>query len=111
MLVVKSSPFGSASRTGALLALSLLEESYPRELSRVLGQALYGIQKALSGLESDGLVASRIIGRTRVYRLNPRYFAVMELQALLGRLREPEEELVARIEGLRRRPRRAGKRL
>lgn len=108
---MRSSPFGSASRTGSLLALSLLEESYPRELSRVLEQPLYAIQKALAGLERDGLVASRTVGRTRVYRLNPRYFAIMELQALLRRLREPEEDLAARIEGLRRRPRRAGKRL
>ena len=111
MLVGRSAPFGSGSRTGALIALGLLEESYPRELARILEQTLFGIQGALSGLERDGLVASRLVGRTRLYRLNPRYFALRELQAFLARLAEPEEKLRTRIAGLRRRPRRAGKRL
>ena len=111
MMVASSSPFGGVSRTGALIALNLLEESYPRELARVLEQTLYGVQKALSGLEKDGLVASRMAGRTRLYRLNPRYFALRELRAFLSRLADSEDRLRARIEDLRRRPRRAGKRL
>lgn len=111
MVVYSSAPFGGASRTRALVALNLLEESYPRELARVLELAIFGVQKALSGLEKDGLVASRMAGRTRLYRLNPRYFALKELRAFLSRLAEPEEKLRSRIEDLRRRPRRAGKRL
>lgn len=111
MLVIQSSPFGSASRTGALISLALMDESYPRELARILERPLFGIQKALLGLERDGLVASRMAGRTRLYRLNPRYFALKELRSLLGRLAEAEDSLGARIEDLRRRPRRPGKRL
>lgn len=111
MLVIQSSPFGSASRTGALISLELMDESYPRELARILEQPLFGIQKALLGLERDGLVASRMAGRTRLYRLNPRYFALKELRSLLRRLAEAEDSLRARIEDLRRRPRRPGKRL
>jgi DNA-binding transcriptional ArsR family regulator len=111
MVVGSSSPFGSASRTGALIALSLLEESYPRELARILEQPLFGIQRALAALEKDGLVAARTAGRTRLYQLNPRYFALRELQNLLSRMAVPEEALRSRIADLRRRPRRAGKRL
>ncbi len=111
MLVWTSSPFGGASRTGVLIALNLLEESYPRELARLFEQSLFGVQRALAGLERDGLVASRMAGRTRLYRLNPRYFALRELRDFLSRLAAPEETLRARIEYLRRRPRRAGKRL
>ncbi len=111
MLVVRSSPFGSASRTGVLIALSLLEESYPRELARVLEQRLFGVQGALAGLEKDGLVAARPAGRTRLYRLDPRYFALRELRGFLDRLALAEERLRVRIENLRRRPRRTGKRL
>jgi hypothetical protein len=44
-----------------------------------------------------------------LYRLNPRYFARKELNDYLRRLAEPEAELMRRIEGLRKRPRRAGK--
>lgn len=109
MRVKESSPFGSQTRTRALLALHLLGESYPRELARVLEVPLSGIQKALTSLELDGLVAGRTVGRMRLYQLEPRYFALDALQAFLGRLSEPQAELRGRLAALRRRPRRAGK--
>jgi sugar-specific transcriptional regulator TrmB len=92
-----------------LLALSLLEESFPRELARLLEVPLNGVQQALRGLEVDGLVAARAAGRTRLYRLNPRYFAREELEGYLKRLASAETDLVERTARLRRRPRRAGK--
>ena len=109
MLVIRSSPFGSKSRTWVLLALRLLEESYARELSRLLEIPLNAVQQALSGLERDGLVAGRPAGRTKLYRLNPRYFSRTELERYLSRLLEPENELRERAESLRRRPRGTGK--
>ncbi|MCI0656615.1 MAG: hypothetical protein L0170_06030, partial [Acidobacteria bacterium] len=78
---------------------------------RTLGVPLNGIQQALRRLEVDGLVAGRLVGRMRLYPLNPRYFARQELTDYLKRLAEPETELTKRIEGLRKRPRRAGKRI
>jgi sugar-specific transcriptional regulator TrmB len=92
-----------------LLALSLLEESFARELARVLATPLNGVQQAIRGLEDDGMVTGRTAGRTRLFRLNPRYFAKDELQTYLRRLAEPESALTRRIEALRRRPRRTGK--
>lgn len=109
MVKINSSPFGSANRTRVLLALQMLSESYPRELARVLGSPLNAIQGALRGLERDGLVAGRSVGRTRVFRMDPRYFAVTDLRRYLARLSEPETELRTRVESLRRRPRRTGK--
>jgi len=109
MLVSRSSPFGGQTRTLVLLALSLLEESFPRELARLLEVPLNGVQQALRGLEIDGLVAARTAGRTRLYRLNPRYFARDELEEYLNRLAGAEAELVERTAKLRKRPRRAGK--
>ena len=109
MLVSRSSPFGSQSRTRVLLALKLLEESFARELARVLGSPLYSVQQALRGLEADGLVTGRAMGRTRLFRLNPRYFARQELDEYLGRLSTPETELRQRVATLRRRARRTGK--
>ena len=109
MLVSRSSPFGGQARTLVLLALSLLNESFPRELARLLGVPLNGVQQALRGLEIDGLVAARLAGRTRLYRLNPRYFARQELEDYLKRLAGAETELVERTAQLRKRPRRAGK--
>ncbi len=109
MLVGKSSPFGGAARTRTLLALELLGESYPRELARLLASSLAGVQQALRGLERDGLVAARAAGRTRLYRIDPRYFARPELQSYLRRLLDPERDLKARASDTRRRPRRSGK--
>ena len=108
-MVNLSSPFGGQARTRVLLALRLLDESYARELARVLELPLSGVQMALRGLERDGLVAARAAGRTRLFRLNPRYFARDELQRYLLRLTEPEAVLRNRVAGLRRRPRQSSK--
>jgi DNA-binding transcriptional ArsR family regulator len=111
MAVGQSSPFGGRTRTETLIALRLLEESYAREIARLLERPLSGVQKALKSLESDGLVAGRAQGRTRLLRISPRYFAYDELRAYVARLAEAEDELRERVGRLRRRPRRAGKRL
>lgn len=105
----QSSPFGSQTRTRVLLALGLLEGSYARELSRLLETPLSNVQKALRTLEIDGLVAATAVGRTRLFRLNPRYFARDALRSFVLRLAEPETRLHSSIEALRRRPRRTGK--
>jgi len=104
-----SSPFGSLTRTRVLLALWFLTDSYPRELARILEVPLSTVQKALVSLELDGLVAGRSVGRTRQFRLDPRYFARDALQQYLVRLAEPEGALRQRAAKLRRRPRRTGK--
>lgn len=109
MGVIQSSPFGGQTRTRALLAIRLLGSSYPRELSRLLKVPLAPVQRALSRLEVDGLVTARSVGRTRVYTLNPAYFAKRELAAYLARLADADTELQHALASLRRRPRRTGK--
>lgn len=108
-MVISSSPFGGQARTRVLLALRLLDESYPRELARVLDLPLSGVQMALRGLERDGLVAGRSAGRMRLVRLNPRYFAREELQRYLLTLAGADAALQDRVALMRRRPRAAGK--
>ena len=105
----QSSPFGSESRTRVLAALRLLESSYARELARLLEVRLSSVQKALLSLERDGLVSARAAGRTRIYRLNPTYFARNELRAFLTLLADVDSDLQRRAALLRRRPRRTGK--
>jgi hypothetical protein len=109
MVIGESSPFGGQTRSRVLTALRILDESYPRELARVLEAPPSGVLKALRSLELDGLVAGRSVGRTRVFRINPRYFAYEELRRYLGKLAEPDGELRERAEAIRRRPRRTGK--
>lgn len=109
MVIRNSSPFGGMTRTQVLVALNLLERSYARELSRLLRMPVSGVQSALRGLERDGLVSARSVGRTRLFEFDPRYFALREIRAYLARLAEADEVLRARIERMRRRPRRTGK--
>jgi DNA-binding transcriptional ArsR family regulator len=109
MMVMISSPFGSRTRTETLVALSLMESSYPRELARLLGIALNAVQSALRSLERDGLVVARSVGRTRLFELNPRYFAASAVRALIDKLAAADPELNRRTAALRRRPRRTAK--
>jgi hypothetical protein len=106
-----SSPFGSDTRTELLVALELLGQSYARELGRLLEAPLSVVQKGIASLERDGLIVGRLFGRTRLFEINPRYFAQEELRAFLERLAAAQPDLERRISALRRRPRRTGKRL
>lgn len=106
-----TSPFGSRSRTRLLIALELLGQTYPRELARLLGTSLSATQKGIESLERDGLVAGRLLGRTRLVQLNPAYFAMKEVRALLARLVAADRDLESKVAALRRRPRKSGKRL
>ena len=104
-----SSPFGGKTRTRSLVALALLGSSFPRELSRLLITPVSAVSRALYGLEADALVAGRLNGRTRVFTLNPAYFAKREMEAYLRRLADADPDLVTQVESMRRRPRRSGK--
>jgi DNA-binding transcriptional ArsR family regulator len=112
MAIQRSSKlFGSPRRTDLLLLLSLIGESYPSELERLLGVTKPGVAYIVDDLEIEGIVASRRLGRTRRIALNPRYFAARELKALLDKLAEGDDRL-QRIAATRRaRPRRKGKEL
>jgi DNA-binding transcriptional ArsR family regulator len=100
----KISLFGSRRRTEVLILLALLEESFPSELARLLAVPLFTIQRVLSDLEDQGIVAARVRGRTRLVSLNPRFFACNELRQLLHRLAEGEPELESLVAGHRTRP-------
>ncbi len=91
------------------MLLELRGESYPREIARLLGVSLSVVQKAIRSLELDGLVAGRSVGRTRVYSLNPAYFAASEVRDLVRRLAEVDADLRRAVDELRTRPRRSGK--
>jgi len=102
--------FGSALREWILLYLLTRQEAYPREMAQELGFALLAVQRQLAALEEGDVVYSRLRGRTRLYRLNPRYVFRRELEAMLERALEamPDEER-ERLYTPRLRPRRPGK--
>ena len=101
--------FGSARRTEVLLGIALLEETYARELARVLEAPLLSVQRIVDALDREGVVATRLIGQKRRVTLNPKYFARKELEQLLRRLALSDPRLLDVIGSMRRRPRRKGK--
>jgi hypothetical protein len=92
-----------------LVAIRLLEATYPSELAALLGVRPFTIQSILASLEREAILVNRLMGRTRVVSLNPRYFAHDELSALLWKLGAHDMDLQAKLAARRRRPRRAGK--
>jgi DNA-binding MarR family transcriptional regulator len=108
-LLRKTKLFGSRTRTTVLVLLAMLEESYPSELARLLDARLYTIQNIIDALESETIIVSRVLGRTRRITLNPRYAAATELRALLAKLGESDIELQKIAATKRARPRRPGK--
>jgi DNA-binding MarR family transcriptional regulator len=101
--------FGGRNRTAVLVALRLLEETYPSELAAMLGLRVYSVQAILASLEKDAVIVSRPLGRTRRVSLNARHPAARELSALLWKLGEHDVDLQKKLATKRRRPRRTGK--
>jgi DNA-binding MarR family transcriptional regulator len=101
--------FGSPRRTELLILLALLEESYPLELARMLSAKRFSIQTMIDSLELEGVVATRLIGRTRRVSLNPRFYAYREIRDLLLKLADAEPWLKQVAATRRSRPRRRGK--
>lgn len=102
--------FGSPLREKILLYLMECEEGYSLELSKNFKASLFAVQSQLRNLEEAGILASRTVGKTRLYTINPRYFLRAELEAMLKKDFQalPEEEVRAYYRP-RKRPRRAGK--
>jgi hypothetical protein len=101
---------GSVNAERVLMYILTREEGYARGIARFFGADPDSVQKQLAKLEAGSVLMSRAVGRTVLYRFNPRYVFLPELRQLLGRALEfyPAKER----EGLllpRRRPRRRGK--
>ena len=76
---------GSVSRERVLIFLFAREEGYPREIARFFDTDLAPIQRQLIRLEINGVLSSQLAGRTRLYRLNPRYTFKPEIESLLAK--------------------------
>jgi sugar-specific transcriptional regulator TrmB len=110
-LTSKPAIFGSSRRTEVLVLVTLVEESYPREIARLLGAPLFSIQTIIDSLEKEGILATVLTGNQRRVTLNPRYYGMKQLREFLLRLAEAFPELQNTLSDQRRRPRRRGKAL
>ena len=103
--------FGSINRERVLLFLYTRGEGYARQIARFFETDLNPIQRQLERLEFGGVLYSRRAGRTRLFGLNPRYPFLGEVKALLTKVLTfyPADER-DKLEKVRKRPRRTGKR-
>ncbi|NOQ21174.1 MAG: ArsR family transcriptional regulator [Candidatus Aegiribacteria sp.] len=104
--------FVSEDAERVLLFLTARGEGYAKEISDYYQRSIFGIQKQLEKFDAGGVLISRKIGRTRLYRFNPRYPLLDELRILLKKAIQflPEEE-IKKLTIYRSRPRRKGKTL
>ena len=103
--------FGSRLRERILKLLALVEPAYPRQIAALLGEHLVSVQNAVAALQDLGVVASRLVGRTRLIELDRRWYAAAELRELLERLANADAEITQLAASVRQRPRRPGKEL
>ena len=102
--------FGSKNRERVLQYILANSQGYAKEIADFYDSSVDPIQKQLERLEFGGILVSQSVGRTRVFRMSPRYAFKDELIALLEKARSfysPEEQ--ERLIMQRRRPRRTGK--
>lgn len=78
--------FGTKNIERILLFLFINGKSYGAELSRVMKTPLTPLQKGLLRLERGGVILSYLEGRTKLYRLNPAYPPLQELESLLKKV-------------------------
>ena len=101
---------GSKNAERCLIFILTREQGYASEIAKFFNTDLYGIQRQLDKLENGGVLSSSTVGRTRLYRFNPRYPFIKELKALLDKALAfyPDNDR-ERLQIVRKRPRRRGK--
>jgi DNA-binding transcriptional ArsR family regulator len=75
--------FGNATASKVLLYLESYGSGYPRAISETFEVSISQVQRQLERLESEGILSSRLVGRTRQYEWNPRCFYLSDLREIL----------------------------
>jgi predicted transcriptional regulator len=101
---------GSEVAEKVLLYLQNYQSGYARGISREFTIPVSEVLRQLQKFEREGLLASQVFGRTRVYTWNPRYYFLEEVRLLLKKTLEalPKEYIEEHFRN-RTRPRRSGK--
>jgi hypothetical protein len=87
--------FGNQNIQKILLCLFVNGKCYGTQLHRLLKTPLTPIQKALERLENGGIILSHFEGKTRLYRFDPAFPVLGELEQLLKKtytLLSPQEK-------------------
>ena len=102
--------FGNETTEKVLLYLQNYGAGYPRGISKIFDLPISQIQRQLERLEREGVLVSRLIGRTREYTWNPRFYFRSEIAQLLEKaLGSMPLEVTEKYFRVRSRPRKRGK--
>jgi hypothetical protein len=102
--------FGTETAEKVLLYLKNYGSGYPRGIATAYEIPVSQVQRQLERFEREGILVSRLVGRTREYRWNPRYLFLEELDSLLAKaLAALPEDYQRKYFRTRTRPRRKGK--
>lgn len=85
---------------------------YANELHQALGTPVFGIQRALTRLENQGVLVSTIEGRNRIYHWNPRFPYLSTFRSFISNVYSSLPDTVKKRyyeRPIRKRPRRKGK--
>lgn len=102
--------FGSETAEKVLLYMKNSGTGYPRGIATTFEIPVSQVQRQLERFEREGILVSRLIGRTREYEWNPRYLFREELSGLLAKaLANLPDTYLEKYFRERTRPRRKGK--
>lgn len=101
---------GSESAEKVLLYIANYGEGHAKGISENFNISLSQAQRQLNKFEREGVLVSRMVGRTRVFQFNPRYALKKELLILLNKtLTILPKQITQKYFRKRTRPRRTGK--
>lgn len=101
---------GSKDKEFVLQYILSKNEGYSSKIARFFELNSSQIKKQLEALENGGVLVGFQIGKARLYKFNPRYYFLSELQALLIKARDAyPDELREELMFSRTAPRRDGK--
>lgn len=110
MVMLLSGLFGNETAEKVLLYLENYGSGYARKIATVFDIPVSQAQRQLERFEREGILVSRLVGKTREYQFNPRYLFKSELKALLtAALKNLPKDVLELHFTERTRPRRKGK--
>jgi len=108
--MIVSGLFGNETAEKVLLYIENYGRGYARKIAVTFELSVSQVQRQLERLEREGVLVSRLAGKTREYQFNPRYLFKDELSALLQKaLKNLPKKQTERFFTQRTRPRRKGK--
>ena len=102
--------FGNETAEKTMLYIQNYGQGYARKMALTFALPVSQLQRQLERFEREGILVSHLIGKTRLYQFNPRYFFKSELSQLLEKaLKNLPESQREKYFTDRTRPRRKGK--